>query len=312
MKQQAESLRNDDEIFENKRRRDNIKHFRQTIDKTIDRIINLLFFLQNFFFSFIHQFLIMIRSNFELDSFQSSSRRILDQFDKLVNDILDELNEQMKDKKKEIYVIKIKRRQSVSTFDNDVKVNDNDATFSLNVIIINQLQWWVQNHSHIFLFDFNTLRIDRNRFLKALNDYHDFAKKFKTQRSRLINIETIYDEMKNKLKIVEFKVITIEIQNINNTKKIDDKRIEIIDFNTQFIELKKKYFDLIVNEERDDDDLSIVNFSKKKNAFSSISNHSLSLMKWISTDVFESSKYMTKWRSITIIMTSLCLKSLSW
>ena len=73
--------------------------------------------------------------------------------------------------------------------------------------------------------------------------------------------------MKNKFKIVELKIITIEIQNINNTKKIDDRRIEIIDFNTQLIELKKKYFDLIINEERDDDDLFIVNFSKKKRIF---------------------------------------------
>ena len=145
-----------------------------------------------------------------------------------------------------------------------MKVNDDDATFFLNVIIINQLQWWTQNHFHIFLFDFSTLRIDRDRFLKAFNNYHDLAKEFKIQRSRLTDIETIYDEMKNKFKIVELKVITIEIQNINNTKKIDDRRIEIIDFNTQFIEFKKKYFDLMINEERDDDDLFIVNFSKKK------------------------------------------------
>ena len=209
----------------------------------------------------------MTRSNFEFDSFQSSSRRILDQLDKIVNDILDELNERMRNQKKEIYVFKVKRRQFVSTLDNDVKINDDDATFSLNVVNIKQLQWWTQNHFHIFLFDFNILRIDRNRFLKTFNDYHDFAKEFKIQSNRLTNIEKIYDEMKNIFKIVEFKIITIEIQNINNIKKIDDKRIEIIDLNTQLIELKKKYVDLIINEKRDDDDLSIVNFSKKKRIF---------------------------------------------
>ena len=209
----------------------------------------------------------MIRSNFEFDFSQSSSRKIFDQFDKIVNDILDELNERMRDQKKEIYVFKVKRRQSVFIFDNDVRINDDDAAFSLNVVNIKQLQWWAQNHSHIFLFDFSTLRIDRNRFLKTLNDYHDLAKEFKIQSNRLTNIETIYDEMKNKLKIVELKAITIEIQNINNIKKIDDKRIEIIDLNTQLIELEKKYVDLIINEERDDDDLSIVNFSKKKRIF---------------------------------------------
>ena len=82
----------------------------------------------------------MTRSNFEFDSFQSSSRRILDQLDKIVNDILDELNERMRNQKKEIYVFKVKRRQFVSTLDNDVKINDDDATFSLNVVNIKQLQ----------------------------------------------------------------------------------------------------------------------------------------------------------------------------
>ena len=263
VKQQAKSLRNDDEVFDDKRRRNNIKNSRQTID----RIINFFFFLRNFFFSFIYQSFIMTRNNFEFDLSQSSSRRTLDQLDKIVNDILDELNERMRNQKKEIYVFKIKRRQSVSTLDNDVKINNDDAAFSLNVVNIKQLQWWVQNHFHIFVFDFNILRIDRDRFLKSFNDYHDFAKEFKTQSNRLTNIETIYDEMKNKLKIVELKAITIEIQNINNIKKIDDKRIEIIDFNTQLIEFKKKYVDLIINEERDDDDLFIVNFSKKKRTF---------------------------------------------
>ena len=119
------------------------------------------------------------------------------------------------------------------------------------------------------MFDFNILRIDRNRFLKVFDHYHDFAKEFKIQRNRLINIETIYKKMKNQFKIVEFKIITIEIQNINNIENIDNKRIEIIDFNTQFIEFKKKYVDLIINEKHDDNDFSIVirRFFEKKTHF---------------------------------------------
>ena len=90
------------------------------------------------------------------------------------------------------------------------------------------------------MFNFIISHINRNRFFfEIFNDYHDFAKKFKIQKIRLINVETIYDKIKNKFKIVEFKIITIEIQNINNIKKIDDKRIEIIDFKVQFIESKK-------------------------------------------------------------------------
>ena len=178
VKQQAKFSRNDDEIFDDKKRRNNIKNSQQTIDETIDQIVNLLFFLRNFFLSFIHQFFIMIRNNFESDS---SFRRTFNQFDKFVNDILNEFDERTNQEKskEEIYVFKIKRRQFVFTFDNEMKIDEDDATFSLNVINIKQLQWWIQKHSHIFLIDFNILRIDRNRFLKTFNDYHDFVKNFK-------------------------------------------------------------------------------------------------------------------------------------
>ena len=57
MKQLTKFSRNDDEIFDDKRRRNNIKKFRQTIDETIDRIINFFSLLRNFFF---HLFFIMI------------------------------------------------------------------------------------------------------------------------------------------------------------------------------------------------------------------------------------------------------------
>ena len=70
--------------------------------------------------------------------------------------------------------------------------------------------------------------------------------------------------MKDKIKIVEFKITTIETKNIEIVQKTNDKRFQFIDFQIQFDEFKNKYEITIIIEEREDDDDFIINFLKKK------------------------------------------------
>ena len=116
-------------------------------------------------------------------------------------------------------------------FTSDAVSNENDdATHSLNIETVRQLKWWVSNHLNDFLDEFNELRIDRDKYLIALANFHQFVKMYKDQKQNLFDIDNTFEKIRDKLKKIEKEKKRIKTQLINKRIEYDDltKRYETL------------------------------------------------------------------------------------
>ena len=126
---------------------------------------------------------------------------------------------------------------------------------------------------------FNDLRIDRDKYLIVLNDFHEFVKLFKIQKQNLFDIDNIFDEIRDKFKTIERKKKRIMNQLID--KRIEYNNLMKMNKNFRFERESKRDFERVFNVDNDenqdnidensqefvDDDFVVTNFvksSKKK------------------------------------------------
>ena len=169
----------------------------------------------------------MIRSHHETTS---SQKKIIDDIQENVEQMLIEINEF-----DEEFANRYKSRQSL--FMSNVISNENDdASHSLNIETTRHLKWWVNNHFNDFLKKFNDLRLDRNKYLFVLNDFHQFVKIFKQQQQNLFDIDNTLDALRVKFKTIEKEREQIKKQLINKCIEYDDllKKHEILQTEQKF------------------------------------------------------------------------------
>ena len=140
----------------------------------------------------------------------------IDEVQKNVEQMLNEIHEA-----DEELTIRYKPRQFFST--SGAVPNQNDgATHFLDIETVRQLKYWVQHHLDDFLNVFNDLRIDRDKYLIALKNFHEFVKLFKTQKKNLFDIGNILEQIRDRLK-------TSEKEKKRVMSQLVDKRIEYDD-----------------------------------------------------------------------------------
>ena len=192
-----------------------------------------------------------------------SQKKIIDDIQENVEQMLVEINEF-----DEEFANRYKFRQSFSMSDAISNEND-DASHSLNIETIRHLKWWINNHLNDFLKEFNDLRLDRDKYLFALNDFHQFVKIFKQQQQSLFDTDNTLDALRVKFKTIEKEREQIKKQFINKRIEYDDllKQHEI--FQTE----QKSHHSVDTNDDRDNSennenefetDSSIKSSKKKK------------------------------------------------
>ena len=177
----------------------------------------------------------MIRNH---HSFFSSFRR--KSFDVLRVEVERHLREIVDDTNENDVIDSVKRRQS--TFLNMNVSNEKDVVAHfLNIVNVNQLQWWVRNHADEFLHAFEALHVDRNVYLNALDQYQKWVDEFANQKTQF-----------EKTQVTIVKQRFIKILNDVNYDSLN-KKYEILKVNAAF-----------ERDALDDDDLSIISFVRKR------------------------------------------------
>ena len=132
-------------------------------------------------------------------------------------------------------------------FTSDVVSNENDdVTHFLNIEIVRQLKWWVNNHLNDFLNEFNELRIDRNKYLIVLANFQQFVKMYKNQKQNLFDIDNTLEKIHDKFKKIEKEKKRIKIQFIDKRIEYDDLTKKYETFNS------KRAFHHFDEDNRDD------------------------------------------------------------
>ena len=126
----------------------------------------------------------------------------------------------------EKFTICYKFRQFFLT-SNVVSNENDDATHSLNIEIVRQLKWWINNHFNDFLNEFNELRIDRDKYLIALANFQQFVKMYKNQKQNLFDIDNTLEKIRDKLKKIEKEKKRIKIQFIDKRIEYEDVMLEM-------------------------------------------------------------------------------------
>ena len=267
-----ESLRKD--------RKSRRRHTLRRSSSSLDRRSNEQ---QSFSHFFLYLSIAMTRFNFE-HSFDTIQKV---QFQRISNFLIELQTISNSTNDSKVYINNVKRRQFVFTFD-EVEMNDDEILYFLDVINVNQLKWYVENHFKIFLKNFDILRHDRNRLLKVFEKYHEFANDFAKQQKKLNYVNANYDALNTKFKKFKKKVVTIE-QRIKKTKILRKKTIENVNerrvdnitfindnitFIKNFVDLQKKYDVLMIRNERENDDRFIIIIFSNKKRFSKHSNSS--------------------------------------
>ena len=140
---------------------------------------------------------------------------------------IDEVQEDVEQMLNEVHeadeepTIRYKPRQSFPT-PGAVPNQDDGATHPLNIETVRQLKYWVQHHPNDFLNVFNDLRIDRDKYLAALEDFHEFAKLFKAQRKNLFDTDNTLEQIRGRLKASEKEKKRVMGQLIDKRIEYDD------------------------------------------------------------------------------------------
>ena len=139
----------------------------------------------------------MIRSHHEtiFFEFSISMKQRLKTLRFNVNRMLHEINDNFLD---ENFVEQFKRRRFVSTIE-FIEMKNNEIIHFLNIVIIDQLKWWINQKIIDFLIKFDRLRIDRNNYLNILIQYQNLYNIVNVDRDELINTNAKFDEIRCKI-----------------------------------------------------------------------------------------------------------------
>ena len=198
----------------------------------------------------------MIRSHHETTSFEFSisMKQRLRTLRINVNRMLHEINDNSFD---EIFADQFKRRRSVSTTD-FIEMKNEKVTHFLNIVIIDQLKWWVNHKVVDFLKKFDRLRIDRDNYLDALTQYQNLYNIVSVDRDELINTNAELDEIRR-----ELNVLKSEYERQRDLFLTKQKNYTLLKKNHDVLLIKTRDRARDSGDEESDDEISVISFFQK-------------------------------------------------